>query len=130
MKTTLTVLLFCLSLKCLAQTQKDLIKFQNLFAVKSEKHNWEKELKNNTNEVTFIFSATFVLYKEVISSQDIDACVFTPSCSVYAIESIKKDGVLNGFFSAVDRLTRCNPGRNKDLPVDLKTGKYYDPVGN
>jgi putative component of membrane protein insertase Oxa1/YidC/SpoIIIJ protein YidD len=76
----------------------------------------------------FIFSATFVIYKEVFSSQDIDACVFTPSCSVYAIESIKQKGVIVGFFNAIDRLTRCNPGRKKSMPVDLQTGKYYDPV--
>jgi putative component of membrane protein insertase Oxa1/YidC/SpoIIIJ protein YidD len=128
MRTVLTIFFVCLSFNCLAQKQEDIKKFQNLFAEKSEKHNWGNELKNNKNELTFIFSATFVLYKAVISSQDIDACVFTPSCSVYAIESIKREGVLVGFFSAIDRLTRCNPGRNKDLPVDLKTGKYYDPV--
>ena len=128
MRTALTIFFVCLYFNCLAQKQEDIKKFRDLFAEKSEKHNWGNELKNNKNELTFIFSATFVLYKEVISSQDIDACVFIPSCSVYAIESIKQKGVFVGYFSAIDRLTRCNPGRNKNLQVDLKTRKYYDPV--
>lgn len=68
------------------------------------------------------------MYKEILSSQVIDACVFTPSCSVYAIESIKRKGVIVGFFTAIDRLTRCNPGRNKNMPIDSATGKYYDPL--
>jgi putative component of membrane protein insertase Oxa1/YidC/SpoIIIJ protein YidD len=87
-----------------------------------------KKNYKNVNELTFIFSAAFVIYKEVFSSQDIDACVFTPSCSVYAIESIKQQGVVVGFFSAIDRLTRCNPWPKKGVPIDLKTGKYWDPV--
>jgi putative component of membrane protein insertase Oxa1/YidC/SpoIIIJ protein YidD len=130
MRTALSVFFAFLSLSCLAQSREDVKKFQDIFAGKEEKHNWRKELKDNKNEVTFLFSATFVLYKEVISSQDVDACVFTPSCSVYAIESIKSEGIIIGFLSAMDRLTRCNPGRDKSLPVDQKTGKYYDPVGH
>lgn len=128
MKTAAIILLVILSFKCTAQNAGDIKKFENLFAEKSHKHNWGDQLKNNKNELTFIFSATFVVYKEVFSSQDIDACVFTPSCSVYAIECIKQKGAVVGFFTAIDRLTRCNPGRNKNIPVDQATGKYYDPV--
>jgi putative component of membrane protein insertase Oxa1/YidC/SpoIIIJ protein YidD len=128
MKTAAFILFFILPFRCLAQNPEDIKKFENLFTDKSQKHNWGEQLKNNKNELTFIFSATFVLYKEIFSSQDIDVCVFTPSCSVYAIESIKRNGAIVGFFTAIDRLTRCNPGRNKNLPVDLVTGKYYDPV--
>jgi putative component of membrane protein insertase Oxa1/YidC/SpoIIIJ protein YidD len=128
MKSLVVILLLMLSLACNAQNSKDLKKFENLFAEKSHAHNWGDELKNNRNELTFIFSTVFVIYKEVFSSQDIDACVFTPSCSVYAIESIKRKGAVVGFFTAIDRLTRCNPSRNKNLPVDKLTGKFYDPV--
>ena len=128
MKSLAIILLLIISLAGQAQNSRDLKKFENLFAEKSHSHNWGGQLKNNKNELTFIFSVTFVIYKEIFSSQDIDACVFTPSCSVYAIESIKRKGVVAGFFNAVDRLTRCNPGRNKNLPVDKLTGKYYDPV--
>ncbi|MGD0755054.1 MAG: membrane protein insertion efficiency factor YidD [Bacteroidales bacterium] len=128
MKTAAILFLVILPFKCLAQNQEDLKMFKNLFAEKSHNHKWGDQLKDNKNEITFIFSATFVLYKEIFSSQDIDACVFTPSCSVYAIESIKRKGVIPGFLNAIDRLTRCNPGHKKDMPIDLSTGKYYDPV--
>lgn len=128
MKRLFIYFLIIIPLACDAQNSIDRKKFENLFAEKNPAHNWGDQLKNNRNELTFIFSATFVIYKEVFSSQDIDACVFTPSCSVYAIESIKRKGVIVGFFNAVDRLTRCNPGRNKNLPVDKLTGKYSDPV--
>jgi putative component of membrane protein insertase Oxa1/YidC/SpoIIIJ protein YidD len=128
MKIAAIILFVFLPIKSLAQNLADIKKFENLFSVKEQKHNWGKQLKDNKNELTFIFSATFVIYKEIFSSQDIDACVFTPSCSVYAIESIKQKGVIAGFFDATDRLTRCNPGRKKSMPVDPVTGKYYDPV--
>jgi putative membrane protein insertion efficiency factor len=125
----LAILLFVIiQLESFGQTADDKKKFENLFAESSHHHNWRNQLKDNKNELTFIFSSLFVGYKEFISSQDIDACVFTPSCSVYAIESIKQHGVLLGFFTAIDRITRCNPGRHKNLPVDPLTGKYFDPV--
>jgi putative component of membrane protein insertase Oxa1/YidC/SpoIIIJ protein YidD len=128
MKTIAIILFVILPLKGFTQNLEDIRKFENLFAENSHIHNYREQLKNNKNELSFIFSASFVLYKEILSSQDIDACVFTPSCSVYAIESIKRKGVIIGFFTAIDRLTRCNPGRKKNMPVDSATGKYYDPL--
>jgi len=122
------VLFLLLSLSSLAQKREDIMLVKNIFAADVHKQKWTDQLKNNHNEVTFLFSVTFVIYKELFSSQDVDACVFTPSCSVYAIESIKEEGAVRGFFLAVDRITRCNPGRNKHLPVDKVTGKYFDPV--
>ena len=128
MKITVILLFAILPIKCLAQNNEDIKKFEDLFAEKNHTHNWRTQLKNNKNELTFVFSATFVIYKEVFSSQDIDACVFTPSCSVYAIESIKQNGAVAGFFSAIDRLTRCNPVPKKSMEIDLTTGKYIDLV--
>jgi uncharacterized protein len=127
MRAIAIILFITIPLEGFAQNLGDLKKMENIFAENKHTSNWRGQLKNNKNELSFIFSAFFVLYKEVFSSQDVDACVFTPSCSVYAIESIKRKGVIVGFFTAIDRLTRCNPGRNKKIPVDLATGKYYDP---
>jgi putative component of membrane protein insertase Oxa1/YidC/SpoIIIJ protein YidD len=127
-KTVPVILFFIFSFKVFAQNPEDIKKFENLFAEKGQIHNWGNQLKDNKNELNFIFSVIFVTYKEILSSQDIDACVFTPSCSVYAIESIKQKGAIAGYFNAIDRLTRCNPGRNKNMPIDPVTGKYYDPL--
>ena len=103
-------------------------KFKNIFEEKTHKHHWEDQLKGNKNELQFIFSLLFIVYKEVFSSQDIDSCVYTPSCSVYAIETIKQNGIPIGIMDAFDRISRCNPERHKNYPIDPKTKKYYDPV--
>lgn len=36
-------------------------------------------------------------------------CIYTPTCSQYAIEAIQKYGVLKGMFLACMRILRCNP---------------------
>jgi putative component of membrane protein insertase Oxa1/YidC/SpoIIIJ protein YidD len=128
MKTIVIIFFVILSYRCMAQDKEDLKRFEHLFAENTQKHKWGEQLKDNKNELSFIFSTAFVVYKEIFSSQDIDACVFSPSCSVYAVESIKQEGIIKGYFNAIDRLTRCNPGPKKDMPVDLSTGKYFDPV--
>jgi putative component of membrane protein insertase Oxa1/YidC/SpoIIIJ protein YidD len=128
MKAIVIAIFLFLPFKGLCQSQEDLKKFETLFLEKKHTHVWRGQLKDNKNEFTFVFSALFVLYKEAFSSQDIDACVFTPSCSVYAIESIKRNGLILGACSAADRLTRCNPGRKKNVPFNPETGRYSDPV--
>lgn len=80
------------------------------------------------------------VYQVVFSSRQGDVCNFTPSCSNYASEAIKKHGPL-GVLMTFDRLERCNyfawqykdkyykvkriPGRGYKLydPVDLDKGK-------
>ena len=39
------------------------------------------------------------------------ACRFEPSCSHYAIEAVKRYGVLSGLSLAVRRVLRCHPLR-------------------
>ena len=36
-------------------------------------------------------------------------CRFYPTCSNYALESVKKYGAIKGGFLAVKRILRCNP---------------------
>ncbi|NNJ27710.1 membrane protein insertion efficiency factor YidD [Alienimonas chondri] len=36
-------------------------------------------------------------------------CRFTPTCSQYAIEAVRKYGVLRGGWKATWRIVRCNP---------------------
>lgn len=36
-------------------------------------------------------------------------CRYEPSCSVYAIESVRRHGALRGGWLAVGRLARCQP---------------------
>jgi uncharacterized protein len=37
------------------------------------------------------------------------SCRFSPSCSAYAIEAIKKYGAIKGSWLALKRLLRCQP---------------------
>lgn len=36
-------------------------------------------------------------------------CRFSPTCSAYALEAIKKYGPFKGTFLAVRRILKCNP---------------------
>lgn len=50
-----------------------------------------------------------VFYKKAISPHFRPVCRFYPSCSTYALESIKKYGVMKGLYLATRRLMRCHP---------------------
>ena len=50
-----------------------------------------------------------VFYKKAISPHFRPVCRFYPSCSTYALESIKKYGVVKGVYLATRRLMRCHP---------------------
>jgi putative membrane protein insertion efficiency factor len=71
-----------------------------------KKEYWQAQ--NNENEIQKAFSGLFLFYKTFISSQDLTACTFTPSCSEYGILAIKGHGILKGGLMTIDRLTRCN----------------------
>ena len=36
-------------------------------------------------------------------------CIYTPTCSQYAIEALEKYGALKGSLLAIWRIVRCNP---------------------
>lgn len=48
-------------------------------------------------------------YRSAISPITPPSCRFTPSCSVYAIEAIKKHGPFRGLWLAIKRILRCHP---------------------
>ena len=58
------------------------------------------------------------LYRHLISPLLPPVCRYTPSCSQYAVEAIRKHGPFRGGWLAVKRILRCNPWG----------GSGYDPV--
>lgn len=57
-------------------------------------------------------------YQLCISPLTPPACRFTPTCSQYALEALRKYGPLKGGWLALRRLARCHPWG----------GSGYDPV--
>ncbi|AWD32815.1 Putative membrane protein insertion efficiency factor [Candidatus Kinetoplastibacterium sorsogonicusi] len=48
-------------------------------------------------------------YQYIISPLIGQNCRFIPSCSNYAIDSIKNHGILYGIFLTIIRILKCNP---------------------
>ena len=57
-------------------------------------------------------------YQMAISPLFPAACRYTPTCSQYAIEALRKYGPLKGLWLAARRILRCHPWG----------GHGYDPV--
>ncbi|MFP4366439.1 MAG: membrane protein insertion efficiency factor YidD [Bacteroidales bacterium] len=48
-------------------------------------------------------------YQYAISPFTMASCRYTPTCSAYSVEAIKKHGPLRGAWLSVRRISRCNP---------------------
>lgn len=57
-------------------------------------------------------------YQMAISPMTPASCRFTPTCSQYAVEAIRKHGAAKGALLAAKRIGRCHPWG----------GSGYDPV--
>jgi putative membrane protein insertion efficiency factor len=111
----------------LGQSREDIKAVSNLIEVPQYATGFHvhKGEKNVTQAVTrFLYD----VYKSFISSQDGSHCSFYPSCSQYALQSIRKKGFLPGLLNAFDRLSRCNGLNSDEYPVKKGTNLLYDPV--
>ena len=93
----------------------------------NEFNEFRKQVFDSDKEFPLLISGAFLLYKRILSAQDVDACVFTPSCSVYMMETIKKHGLVKGIIDGTDRLLRCHGfADHKHYEICKTTGKLYD----
>lgn len=68
--------------------------------------------------VALPFIGLIRFYQKCISPLTPPSCRYTPTCSQYAIEAIRKHGVVKGCWLAAKRIARCHPFG----------GSGYDPV--
>ncbi|MBP5619536.1 MAG: membrane protein insertion efficiency factor YidD [Bacteroidaceae bacterium] len=71
-----------------------------------------------TNPFTYLLIQPIRFYQKFISPLTPPSCRFTPTCSQYAIEALRKHGPIKGLGLAIWRILRCNPWG----------GSGYDPV--
>nr|WP_315097212.1 membrane protein insertion efficiency factor YidD [uncultured Porphyromonas sp.] len=70
------------------------------------------------NLIIWLLLLPIYFYKTAISPLTPPSCRFSPSCSTYAIEAIRRHGPLRGLYLAIRRILRCHPWG----------GSGYDPV--
>lgn len=68
--------------------------------------------------MSWFFLGAIRAYQLILSPLLGANCRFTPTCSAYAIEAIRKWGPWKGAWLAIRRIGRCRPGG----------GHGYDPV--
>ncbi|MFT6868683.1 MAG: putative component of membrane protein insertase Oxa1/YidC/SpoIIIJ protein YidD [Cyclobacteriaceae bacterium] len=67
-------------------------------------HKFKNTSTNNNNSKGFLFA----FYKNNISKQILNDCIYDHSCSQFSHDVFKNFGIIKGIFLTTDRLTRCN----------------------
>ncbi|MDE6497493.1 MAG: membrane protein insertion efficiency factor YidD [Muribaculaceae bacterium] len=65
-----------------------------------------------------LLSLPIHFYRAAISPLLPPACRYTPTCSAYALEALRRHGPLRGTWLTIKRIMRCHPWG----------GSGYDPV--
>ncbi|MES2331559.1 MAG: membrane protein insertion efficiency factor YidD [Bacteroidota bacterium] len=68
--------------------------------------------------LSYPFILLIKIYQYIISPVIGPKCRFTPTCSHYAEEALRKHGIIKGAWLSIKRISRCRPGG----------GHGYDPV--
>ena len=65
---------------------------------------------------SFIFRTIIIVYQKVLSPLLPPRCRYTPTCSQYGIEALKKYGAWKGGKLTISRILSCHPwgGRGHD----------------
>jgi putative membrane protein insertion efficiency factor len=59
--------------------------------------------------ITFPFVVVIKIYQLLISPLFPSSCRFTPTCSHYTLEALKKYGLFKGGWLGVKRISKCHP---------------------
>ncbi len=77
-----------------------------------------KLLKNLDRLGARLLELPVIFYRGCISPMLPQSCRFTPTCSQYALEALRRHGAVKGLWLTVKRIMRCHPWG----------GSGYDPV--
>lgn len=78
-----------------------------------------RSILNHISKIlVWLLSLHIIFYQRCISPFTPPSCRFTPTCSEYARQALKKHGPIKGLALAIWRILRCNPWG----------GSGYDPV--
>lgn len=77
-----------------------------------------KLIKILSSFVTWLLLIPVYIYRGAISPLFPPSCRYTPTCSRYTIEALKKHGPIRGSYLSAKRILSCNPWG----------GSGYDPV--
>jgi putative membrane protein insertion efficiency factor len=72
--------------------------------------------------VRAVLVAPIRVYQRFISPALPRRCKYHPTCSEYAVQAVRTEGVLRGLVLAVWRILRCNPWSHGGFdPVEAQT---------
>ena len=123
--------LFCIYINdnLQAQTSNEIRNLKLESPIKVESNFMHYSYMGNS-ELDVMTGRIFRFYKKYISSQDHASCSFIPSCSEYAMISIREQGIFIGSINALDRISRCNGRNSRHYFTDPGTGLLIDEVRN
>ena len=74
--------------------------------------------------VTYPLILLIRVYQLILSPMLGSNCRFMPTCSEYALESLKVYGLIKGTYLTIKRIGKCHPwGSNGYDPIPTKMGK-------
>ena len=79
---------------------------------------WKRSLQAFKRAAALPLIGLVQFYRHAVSPLLPPACRYTPTCSQYALEALRKYGPLKGSWLTLRRLARCHPWG----------GSGYDPV--
>lgn len=82
-----------------------------------------------TSSIKLALESLIAIYQSAVSPVGTRRCAFSPSCSAYAADALRKRNPVLAILMTADRLMRDHPGvigeQNYRL---LPNGRLYDPV--
>ena len=95
------------------------------FALMSKKKIILKEILS----FRWLITLPVLFYRKCISPLLPSVCIYTPSCSAYMLEAVKKHGLIKGGWLGVKRIARCVPwkkGGFDPVPDNPKGDMNYE----